>query len=104
MSQRPSISSAQLCLRTSSCSWVTCFLGPWWQDLHSGHCQTLHSAKPTNANKIENPLLGSTVCAAALQRAARQMTGLGQSLWDLHFLMIGGKVQGKLPGSDRGGV
>ena len=32
------------------------------------------------AKKTENPLRGSTSCAAALRRAAHQMTGLGQSL------------------------
>ena len=32
------------------------------------------------------------------------MTGLGQSLWDSHSLMIGGKPRGNLPGSDCGSV
>ena len=104
MSQQPSISSAQMCLRTSSCSWVTFLFGGWWQDLHSGHRKTLHSAKPQNAKKTENPLCGSTSCAAALCRAAHRMTGLGQSLWDPHSFMIGRKTQGKFPGSDCGGV
>ena len=36
VSQQPSISGAQLNLRTSSCSGLP-FLGGWWQDLHSGH-------------------------------------------------------------------
>ena len=69
-----------------------------------GHSNTLHSAKPTNAKKTENPLCGSTSCAAALCRAAHQITGLGQSLRDLHSLMMGGKARGKLPGSDCGDV
>ena len=36
-SQWPSISSAQLCLWTFSCSWVIFIWGGWWQDLHSDH-------------------------------------------------------------------
>ena len=100
VSQRTSISSAQLCLRTSSCSWVTFFfLGGWWQDLHSGHRKTLHSAKHKNAKKSENPLRGSTSCAASLRRAAHWMTALGHSLRDPQSL-IGGKPWGNIPGSD----
>ena len=90
VSQRPSILSAQLCLRTSSCSWVTLFLGGWWQDLHSGHRKTLQSATRAT-KKFENPLRGSTSCAAALCREAHQLMGLGQSLQDPHSLMIRGK-------------
>ena len=66
---------------------------------------TLHSTKHTQIiNKTENPFRGSTCCAAALQRAAHHMTGLGQSLRDPRLLMIGGKAQGKLPGLGCGGV
>ena len=72
--------------------------------LHSGHRKTLHSAKHKNANKSENPLRGSTSCAASLRRAAHRMTGLGQSLRDPHSLMMGGKPRGNLPGSDCGNV
>ena len=104
MSRRPSISSAKLCLRTSTCSWVTVFLEGWRQDLYSGQRKTLHAVKPTNAKETENPQHGSTSCAAALRRTAHRIMGLGQSLRDLHSLMIGGKAQGKLPGSDCGGV
>ena len=80
------------------------FLGGWWQDVHSCHHKTLHSAKPTNAKKTENPLRENTFCAAALRRAAHQMTRLGQSLRDPHSLMMGGKARDKFPGSDCGGV
>ena len=79
-------------------------LGSWWRDLHSGQRKTLNSPKPTNVRKSENPLGGSTSCAAALRRAALRMMGLGQSLRDTHSLMIGGKPWGKPPGSDYGGV
>ena len=81
------------------------FLGGWWQDLHSSHHKTLHSAKhKKNAKKIQNPLCGSTDYAAALRRAAHQMMGLGQILQDPHSLMKGGKPQSNLPGSDCGSV
>ena len=102
MSQWPPISSAQLCLRTSSCSWATFFLGGWWHDLHSGHRKTVHAAKHKNAMKSENPLRGSTSCAASLHRAAHRMTGLGQSLRGPQSLTIGGKPWGNIPGSDCG--
>ena len=98
MSQRPSISSAQLCLRTSSCSWVSLFLEGWWQDLHSGHRKTLHSAK------LKTHSIGVTPVPAALHSAAHQMMGLRQCLWDPHSLMIGGKPRGNLPGSVCGSV
>ena len=62
--------------------------------MHSGHHKTLHSTKPTDAKKTENPL----------RRPANWMTGLGQSLQDPHSLIIGGKPQGDLPGSDCGRV
>ena len=106
MNQQPSISRAQLCLRTSSCSWVTFFFffGGWWQDLYSGHHKTLHSAKPTNVKKSVNLLYGRTSCAASLRRVAHQMMGLGQSLQDPQSLMTGGKAWGNLPGSDCGNV
>ena len=68
--------------------------------MHSGHRKTLHSAKHNNAKKSENPLCESISCAAALRRAAHQMTGLGQSLWDPQSLIIGGKPRGNLPVSD----
>ena len=103
VSQWPSISSSQLCLWMSSCSWVT-FLGTWWQDLYSGHRKILNSTKPTNAKKAENPLCGSTSCAAAHRRAAHRMTRLGQSLRDPHSLMIGEKPRSKPPGSHCGVV
>ena len=80
------------------------FFRGWWQDLHSGHHQILHSTKPTNVRKSENPLRRSTSCAAALRRAAHRMTGSKQTLRDPHSLMIGGKPWGKLPGSDCGGM
>ena len=67
--------------------------------MHSGHRKTLHSAKHKNAKKSENPLRGSTSCAASLHRAAHRMTGLGQSLRDPQSL-IGGKPRGNIPGSD----
>ena len=70
--------------------------------MHFGHRKTLHSAKSTNVRKPEYPLRGSTSCAVVLWRAAHQMMGLGQSLWNLHSLMIGGKTRGNLPGSDCG--
>ena len=76
----------------------------WWQDLHFGHRKTLHSTKHKNAKKSENPLRGSTSCAASLRRAAHQMTGLGQNLRDPQSLMIGGKPRGNLPRSDCGNV
>ena len=79
-------------------------LGGWWQDLHSGHRKTLHSAKHKNAKKSENPLCGSTSCAASLRRAAHRMTGLGQSLRDPQSLMIGGKPRGNIPRSECGSV
>ena len=80
-------------------------LGVWWQDLYSGHRKTLHSAKHTKSTKqSEKPLCGSTSCAAALRRAAHQMMGLGQSLWDPNSLMKGGKPRGNLPGSNCGSV
>ena len=54
------------------------FFLDWWQELHSGHHKTFHSAKNTkNAKKTENPLCGSASCASALRRAAHQMTGFG---------------------------
>ena len=53
--------------------------------------------------KLKTHSLGKTT-AAALQRAVHQMLGLGQSFWDPHSLMIGGKSRGKLSGSDCGGV
>ena len=71
--------------------------------MHSGHRKTLHSAKCTT-KKSENPLHGSTACAAVLRRAAHQMMGLGQSLWEPQCLMTGGKAWGKLHGSDCGGL
>ena len=80
-------------------------LGGWWQDLHSGHRKTLHSAKHSRSiKKSENPLRGSTSCAASLRRAAHQMTGFEQSLRDPQSLMIGGKPRGNIPGSDCGRV
>ena len=82
---------------------LLCF-GGWWQDLHSAHCKTLHSTKPTDVNKSENRLHESTSYAAALCRAAHRMTGLGQSLQDPHSLMMGGKALGKLSVSDCRGV
>ena len=72
--------------------------------MHSAHSKTLHSAKPTTVRTSENPLHGSTSCAAALRRAAHRMTGSKQTLRDPHSLMIGGKPWGKLPGSDCGGM
>ena len=72
--------------------------------MHSGHRKTLHSAKHKNAKKSEIALRGSTSCAAALRRTVHRMRGVGQSLRDPHSLMIGGKVRGKLPWSDCGGV
>ena len=72
--------------------------------MHSGHHKTLHSAKHKNAKKSENPLRGSTSCAASLLRAAHRMTGLGQSLQDPQSLIIGRKPRGNLPGSDCGRV
>ena len=72
--------------------------------MHSGHRKTLHSAKHKNAKKSENPLCGSTSCAISLCRAAHRMMGLGQSLRDPQSLMIGGKPQGNIPGSDCGRV
>ena len=104
MSQWPSISSAQLCLRTSSCSWVT-----FYEEVGGRIC-TPATVKPfipqnTKTQKIsENPLRGSTSCAASLHRAAHRMTGLGQSLRDPQSLMIGGKPRGNIPGSDCGRV
>ena len=77
--------------------------GGWWQNLHSGHRKTLHSAKIQKAEKTsENPLRGSTSCAAARHRAAHWMTGLGQSLRDPQSLMIERKPQGNIPRSDCG--
>ena len=64
------------------------------------HCKVIHSAKPINAKKMKNPLRGSTFYAAALRQASHWITRLGQSLWDPHYLMIGGKTRGELPGSD----
>ena len=80
VSQGPSTSGVQLSDILLQLGY--CFLGGFWQDLHSGHCETLHSAKPLNTKKTENQLRGSTSCAAALCRAAHQMMGLGQTLWD----------------------
>ena len=76
----------------------------WWQDLNSSHWKTLHSTKPTNTTKTENPHHGSTSSAAAIHREAHRMRGLGQSLRDPHSLTIGGKARGKLPGSDYSSV
>ena len=51
--------------------------------MHSGHCKTLHSTKHSrNRKKSENPLRGSTSCAASLRRAVHQMMGLRQILQD----------------------
>ena len=72
--------------------------------MHSGHRKTLHSAKHKNAKKSENPLRGSTSCAASLHRAAHRMTGLGHSFRDPQSLMIVGKPRGNIPGSDCGRV
>ena len=72
--------------------------------MHYSHRKPLHFAKHKNTKKSENPLRGSTSSADSLRRAAHQMTGLGQSLRDPHSLRIGGKAQGKLPGSDCSGV
>ena len=73
--------------------------------MHSGHCKTLHSTTHTNkANKTENPLHGSTFCAAAICRAVRQTIGLRQSFRDPHYLMIGGKSWGNHAGLGCGGV
>ena len=80
-------------------------LGGWWQDLYSGHCKTFIPQNIRKAQKnSENPLSGSTSCAAALRRAAHWVMGLGQSLWDPQYLMIGGKQWGNLPGLDCGRV
>ena len=104
VSQRPSISHAQLCWQMSSCSWLT-FFGGWWQDLHSGHSKTLHSAKhKKNAKKTEKPLRGRNFCAAARYRAAQRMMELEQSVQDPLSLMTGGKQRGNLPGSECGRV
>ena len=101
VSQQPSISGARLCLRTSSCSWVTSYL-----EVAVRIC-TPATGKPFIPQNIpkakiksENPLCGSTSCAASLCRAAHRMTGLGQSLRDPQSLMIGGKPRGNIPGSD----
>ena len=103
MSQRPSIPHAQL--SADVLLQLGYFLsGGWWQDLHSGHRKTLHSAKHKNAKKSENPLRGSTSSAASLRRAAHRMMGLGQSLREPQSLMIGGKPRGNIPGSDCGRV
>ena len=76
-----------------------------WQDLHSGHRETLHSANPSNTiKKSENPLRGSTFCAASLCRTAHQMMGLGHRVRDPQSLMKGGKPRGNIPGSDCGRV
>ena len=72
--------------------------------MHSGHPKTLHSAKPTNIKKSQNPLRGSTSCAAALRRATHRMTGLGQSLREPQSLMKGGIPRGNPPGPDYGSV
>jgi len=50
-----------------------------------------------NTKKTENPLRGSTYCAAGFHRATHSMTGLGQSLGNTHSLMMGGKAWGNLP-------
>ena len=105
VNQRPSISSAQLCLRTSSCSWVT-----FYEEV-GGRIWTPATIKPfipktfqKQKKTCENPFHGSTSCAASLCRAAHQMTGLGQSLRDPQSLMKGRKPRGNLPGSDCGSV
>ena len=105
MSQRPSFSGANLWLRTSSCSYITFFWEVGGRICAPATVKTLHSAKHTkNAKKTENPLHGSTSFAAVLRRATHQMTGLGQSLRDLHSLMTGRNVWVNLPGSDSSGV
>ena len=105
VSQRPSISNAQLCLWKSSCSCVTFFFGGWWHNLHTSHRKTIQSAKCTkNAKKTENPFHGNTSYAAVLQRAAHWMTGLGQSLRDPHSLMKEGKTRGRLARLERSSV
>ena len=66
--------------------------------------KTLHFAKTTNAKKTENPLHGSSSCAAAIRSAAHWMMGLEQSLRNPKALMLGGKPWGNRPGSDCGSV
>ena len=50
VSQRPSISSAQLSADVLLQLGYFLF-GVWWQDLHSGHRKTLHSAKHSKNTK-----------------------------------------------------
>ena len=75
-----------------------------WPECKSCHRKTLYSAKHKNAKKSENPLHGSTSCAASLRRAAHQTAVLVQSLWEPHSLKIGGKTQGDLTGLVCGSV
>jgi len=98
VSQHSSISHAQLCLRISSAVVLRFFEEIGGSFFHSSQSKTLHSTKHKNTNKTKNPLRGSTYRAAAKRRVVLRMTGLGQSLWDPHSLMTGGKLQGKLPG------
>ena len=50
VSQRPSISSAQLSADVLL-QLGYFLLGDWWQDLHCGQCKTLHSAKHSRSIK-----------------------------------------------------
>ena len=72
----PYLMSNCVCSRPPAVGWL--FLEGWWQDLHSSHRKTLHSAKPTNTTKTENPLRGSTSSAAAIHREANRMRDWGK--------------------------
>ena len=73
--------------------------------MHSGHHQTLHSAKHiTNAKKAENTLHGSTFSAAAPLQGNSPDDGIGAKPLGPQYLMTVGTPQDNLPGSDCGSV
>ena len=58
VSQRLSISGAQLCLRTSCCSGLP-FLGGWCQELHSGHHKNTSLSKSPWVNPRRSLQMGA---------------------------------------------
>ena len=73
VSQRPSISSAQLCLRTSSCSWVTSY-----SEVGGRICTpaTVKPFIPQNIPKAEKNLKTNSVGVPPVQLPfAGQLTG-----------------------------
>ena len=106
MSQQSSISSAQLCLQTSSYSW-----GTFYEELGGRIC-TLATVKPftpenilKTQRKLKTHSLGVPPVHSCLSQGKSPDDGIGKkNLRDPHSLMIGGKTQGNLPGLGCGSV